>query len=131
MTSNVAFDVTVVATGLEKPWAVEPLPSGDLLVTEKPGRMRIVSATGTLGEPLKGVPAVDARGQGGLLDVALSPQFASDRTIFCSFSEPRDGGSTAVGQGCSRHLRFVPGGGVGCTGGSRRTQPGALPRPIP
>jgi glucose/arabinose dehydrogenase len=76
--SNVAFDVVVVASGLEKPWAVEPLPGGDLLVTEKPGRMRIVTAKGQVGEAIAGVPAVDARGQGGLLDVALSPTFAGD-----------------------------------------------------
>src|SRR5688572_2340222 len=60
--SNVAFDVAVLAKGLEHPWAVEPLPGGDLLVTEKPGRMRIVSANGSLGQPLAGVPRVDARG---------------------------------------------------------------------
>jgi glucose/arabinose dehydrogenase len=98
--SDVAFDVTVVARGLEKPWAVEPLPGGDLLVTEKPGRLRIVSAAGTVGAPLTGLPAVDARGQGGLLDVALSPGFASDRTVYWSFSEPRDGGNaTSVARG--------------------------------
>lgn len=92
--------VTVLATGLVKPWAVEPLPDGALLVTEKPGRMRIVSATGTLGAPLAGLPAVDARGQGGLLDVALSPGFASDRTVYWSYSEPRSGGNgTSVAKG--------------------------------
>ena len=95
-----AFEVTVLARTLDRPWAVEPLPGGDLLITEKPGRMRIVSATGTVGEPITGVPAVDARGQGGLLDVALSPNFASDRTIFWSFSEPRQGGNaTSVARG--------------------------------
>src|SRR5918998_1147009 len=61
--SNVAFDVVVLTKGLEHPWAVEPLPGGDLLVTEKPGRIRIVSARGEVGEPIAGVPAVDARGQ--------------------------------------------------------------------
>jgi glucose/arabinose dehydrogenase len=100
VTSNVAFDVTVVATGLEKPWAVEPLPGGDRLVTEKPGRLRIVSAAGVKGEPITGLPAVDPRGQGGLLDVALSPSFGSDRTIFWSYSEPREGGNaTSVARG--------------------------------
>jgi glucose/arabinose dehydrogenase len=95
--SNVAFDVVVLAKGLEKPWAVEPLPGGDLLVTEKPGRLRIVSAKGEIGAPLGGVPRVDARGQGGLLDVALSPAFDSDHAVFLSYSEPRDGGNgTAV-----------------------------------
>ena len=100
MKSNVAFDVTVVATGLEKPWSVEPLPGGDYLVTEKPGRLRIVSRSGIIGDPIAGVPAVDARGQGGLLDAALSPTFATDRTIFWSFSEPREGGNgTSIARG--------------------------------
>ncbi len=95
--SNVAFDVAVLAKGLEHPWAVEPLPGGDLLVTEKPGRLRIVTAKGAVGEPIAGLPPVDARGQGGLLDVVLSPQFDSDRTIFWSYSEPRkDGNATSV-----------------------------------
>lgn len=98
--SDVAFDVVVVAKGLEKPWAVEPLPDGSLLVTEKPGRMRVVSAQGEVGPPIAGVLPVDARRQGGLLDVALSPGFASDRTIFWSFSEPRQGGNgTSVARG--------------------------------
>lgn len=92
--------VTVLATGLVKPWAVEPLPDGALLVTEKPGRMRVVSATGELGPPLAGLPAVDARGQGGLLDVALSPDFANDGTVYWSYSEPRTGGNgTSVAKG--------------------------------
>jgi glucose/arabinose dehydrogenase len=100
ITTDAAFDVVVVAKGLERPWAVEPLPDGDLLVTEKPGRMRVVSASGQLGQPIKGVPPVDARGQGGLLDVALSPTFMSDRTIFWSYSEPREGGNaTSVARG--------------------------------
>ena len=98
--SNVAFDVVVLARGLVHPWAVEPLPDGDLLVTERPGRLRIVSASGEVGAPISGLPAVDAREQGGLLDVALSPAFASDRTIYWSFAEPRQGGNgTAVARG--------------------------------
>jgi glucose/arabinose dehydrogenase len=98
--SSVKFDVIVVAKGLENPWAVEPLPGGDLLVTEKPGRMRIVSAKGAIGQPLVGIPKVDARGQGGLLDVALGPGFDRDRTIYWSFSEPREGGNaTSVARG--------------------------------
>ena len=91
--SNVAFDVAVLATGLDHPWAVEPLPDGDFLVTEKPGRMRIVSAGGEVGQPIAGLPPVAAGGQGGLLDVALSPTFGSDRTIYWSYSEPRKGGN--------------------------------------
>jgi glucose/arabinose dehydrogenase len=98
--SNVAFDVVVVADGLVHPWAVEPLPGGDLLVTERPGRMRIVSASGERGQPITGLPEVDAHGQGGLLDVALSPDFASDSRIYWSYAEPRDGGNgTAVATG--------------------------------
>ena len=93
VSSGVAFDVRVIAKGLANPWAVEPLPGGDFLVTEKPGRMRIVSAKGELGRPIAGVPEVDARGQGGLLDVALSPEFERDRTIYWSYSEPRRGGN--------------------------------------
>ncbi|RPJ57066.1 MAG: PQQ-dependent sugar dehydrogenase [Acidobacteria bacterium] len=100
VTSKVAFDVVVLARGLAHPWAVEPLPGGDLLVTERPGRMRIVSAAGALGQPIGGVPAVVARGQGGLLDVALSPSFATDHTIYWSYSEPRQGGNaTSVARG--------------------------------
>jgi aldose sugar dehydrogenase len=100
VTSNVAYDVVVLAKGLEHPWAVEPLPGGDLLVTERPGRIRIVAATGRVGEPITGVPPVVAQGQGGLLDVALSPAFASDRTIYWSYSEPRKGGNgTSVARG--------------------------------
>ena len=100
ITSDAAFEVAVIAKGLENPWAVEPLPGGDLLVTERPGRMRVVSATGELGPPLAGLPVVDARGQGGLLDAALSPKFETDRTIFWSYSEPRRGGNaTSVARG--------------------------------
>jgi glucose/arabinose dehydrogenase len=100
ITSDVAFEVIVLTKELQKPWAVEPLPNGDLLVTEKSGNLRIVSATGQIGKPITGVPKVDARGQGGLLDVALSPDFEADRTIFWSFSEPRKGGNaTSVARG--------------------------------
>ena len=115
--SNVAFDVTVLAKSLDKPWAVEPLPNGDLLITEKAGKLRIVSAKGEVGQPIGGLlpvgsggvsaasgqgglPPITARGQGGLLDVALSPNFARDRTIFWSFSEQREGGSgTSIARG--------------------------------
>lgn len=98
--SSVAFDVLVLAKGLEHPWAVEPLPGGDLLVTERPGRLRVISAAGQIGKPITGLPAVDARGQGGLLDVALSPAFGTDRTIYWSYAEPRKGGNaTSVARG--------------------------------
>jgi aldose sugar dehydrogenase len=98
--SSVSFEVVVLAKGLQNPWAVEPLPDGAVLVTERPGRMRVVSANGQVGEPLKGLPEVHARGQGGLLDVALGPKFATDRTIYWSYSEPRQGGNgTSVARG--------------------------------
>lgn len=98
--SNVAFDTTVITKSLKLPWAVEPLPNGDLLVTEKPGQMRIVTQDGKVGPPISGVPKVDPRGQGGLLDVALSPDFKTDRTIYWSFTEPREGGNgTSVAKG--------------------------------
>ncbi len=100
VTSNVPFAVTVVARGLDHPWAVEPLPDGALLVSERPGMMRVIGRDGKVGAPIAGVPKVDAVGQGGLLDVALSPSFASDHTVYWSFSEPRDGGNaTSVARG--------------------------------
>ncbi|MEO5734213.1 MAG: PQQ-dependent sugar dehydrogenase [Rubrivivax sp.] len=94
------LNVTVLAKGLVHPWAVEPLPGGDLLVTERPGRMRIVTADGKTGEPIEGLPKIDAVGQGGLLDVALSPSYASDRFVYWSYTEPRAGGNaTTVARG--------------------------------
>ena len=92
VTANVAYQVTVLTKGLSRPWAVEPLPDGALLVTEKAGAMRIVSASGAVGPPLAGLPPVEVRGQGGLLDVALSPTFATDRLIYWTFTEARGGG---------------------------------------
>ena len=77
-----------VATGLSSPWAVAGLPDGRLLVTERPGRIRLIGPDGRSGEPLAGVPSVFAVGQGGLLDLVLSPDFAKDQTIFFSYSEP-------------------------------------------
>ncbi len=98
--TNVAFDVVVLTDDLVNPWAVEPLPDGNLLVTERPGRMRVISATGEVGPPITGLPEVEARGQGGLLDVALGTSFQSDRTIFWSYTEPREGGNaTSVARG--------------------------------
>ena len=89
--------VETVATGLEHPWGFEPLPDGRFLVTERPGRLRIVSGDGAISPPLAGVPRVAAVNQGGLLDVALDPAFASNSIIYLSFSEPGEGGtSTAV-----------------------------------
>jgi glucose/arabinose dehydrogenase len=92
--------VTDVAVGLERPWGLAFLPDGRMLVTERPGRLRLVGRDGQLSEPLAGVPRVLARGQGGLLDVTLSPSFAQDRLVYLSFAEPGGaGGSTAVARG--------------------------------
>lgn len=91
---------TVVASGLEHPWGLAFLPDGRMLVTERPGRLRVVGTDGKLSPPLTGVPKVYASGQGGLLDVAVSPTFAQDRLVYFSFSEPGDGGAgTAVARG--------------------------------
>ncbi len=98
-----ALKSVTVATGLDHPWSLAFLPDGRMLVTEKPGRMRIVARDGRLSEPLQGLPKVEAAGQGGLLDVALDPQFASNALVYWSFSEADpDGGSgnsTAVARG--------------------------------
>jgi glucose/arabinose dehydrogenase len=95
-----ALKVEVVAGGLEHPWGMAFLPDGRLLVTERPGRLRLVAAEGAVSAPLGGVPAVYDSGQGGLLDVALSPAFAADRLVYLSYAEPGEGGaSTAVARG--------------------------------
>jgi len=93
-----AVAVETVAEGLEQPWGLAFLPDGRMLVTEKPGRLRIVSKDGTLSPPVAGVPKVDDRRQGGLLGLALDPGFAENRLIYFSFSEPRgeEGNGTSV-----------------------------------
>ncbi|AIR91327.1 PQQ-dependent sugar dehydrogenase [Pseudomonas cremoricolorata] len=94
--------VSTVADGLRYPWGLAFLPGGkDMLVTERPGNLRLVSADGKVGPALSGVPKVWAEGQGGLLDVALSPSFPNDRTVYLSFAEVGEDGKagTAVGRG--------------------------------
>jgi glucose/arabinose dehydrogenase len=91
-----AVALTTVVKGLENPWALEFLPDGRMLVTEKPGRMRVIGKDGKPGEPIEGVPEVMSDGQGGLLDVALANDFAESGTIFFSFSEPRDKGENGT-----------------------------------
>jgi glucose/arabinose dehydrogenase len=83
----------VVAEGLPQLWAMEFLPDGRMLVTAKQGDLHIISEDGTASDPISGVPEVDTTGQGGLLDVALAPDFESSNRIFMSFAEPRDGGN--------------------------------------
>ena len=98
--TEAALTHAVVASGLVEPWGLALLPDGRWLVTERPGRLRIITADGVTGEPVAGLPAVDARGQGGLLDVAVGPAFAQDRLIYWSYSEPREGGNaTSVARG--------------------------------
>jgi glucose/arabinose dehydrogenase len=92
--------VETIAHGLQNPWGLAFLPHGRMLVTERPGRLRIVTEYGAISEPLKGVPHVFAEGQGGLLDVKLDPDFAKNRLVYITYSEPGDGGAgTAVARG--------------------------------
>ena len=83
-----------VAQGLENPWAVAFLPEGRFLVTERPGRLRVVEADGRLNPPVAGVPAVAATGQGGLLDVVLDSGFAANRTVYVCYAEPAGDGTS-------------------------------------
>src|SRR5262249_6697841 len=85
------FKVETIAQGLVHPWGLGFLPDGRLIVTERPGRVRIVTSSGALSAPVRGVPKVYANGQGGLLDVALSPDFTTTRLIYLSYAEPRGG----------------------------------------
>jgi glucose/arabinose dehydrogenase len=97
------LEVTTIAKGLEHPWALAFLPDRKgMLVTERPGNLRVVSADGKLSDPIDGVPEVWAKGQGGLLDVVLSPDFKQDRTVYLSYAEgggKGDKAGTAVGRG--------------------------------
>ena len=88
---TVAVEAKPIAKDLAHPWAVQFLPDGRFLVTERPGRLRVISREGRLSQPVAGLPAVDPNGQGGLLDVALSPDFATTNLIYFSYSEPRAG----------------------------------------
>lgn len=94
--SGVDIAVEEIATGLVDPWAIVFLPDGRMLVTERPGRLRIVTRDGNVSPPIAGVPEVDARNQGGLLDVVLAPDFAQSRVIYFTFSEPRGGGENGT-----------------------------------
>jgi glucose/arabinose dehydrogenase len=87
--------VETVATGLSHPWAFAFLPEGGMLVTERPGRMRVVSQDGKLSPPLAGLPKVEASGQAGLLDLALDRDFANTRTIYFCYTYS-SGGNAAV-----------------------------------
>ncbi len=95
-TEKAKVQLVVVTSGLEHPWGIAFLPDGRALVTERPGRLRIVDRSGKASEPLAGVPAVDAVGQGGLLDVTLDPEFARNQRLYLSYAEPRGDGKNGT-----------------------------------
>ena len=98
--AGVAYAVETLADGLDHPWGMALLPDGAILVTERAGRLRILGTDGKLSGAVTGLPAVDARGQGGLLDVALDPDFARNRLIYWTYAEAGDGGNgTAAARG--------------------------------
>ena len=94
--SGVTLAVSELAGGLEHPWGIALLPGGGMIVTERPGRMRVIAADGAVSEPLAGVPAVHAQRQGGLLDVAVGPDFAEDRMVYWSYAKPLGDGRSAT-----------------------------------
>ena len=91
-----------VASGLNHPWGFAFLPDGRIIVTERPGNVRIIDRAGKVSAPLAGAPAVAANGQGGMLDVALDPAFAQNRTIYLSFAEPGAGGTAGTAVASAR-----------------------------
>ncbi len=98
--TRAGVQVTEIATGFDRPWAIAFLPDGRMLITEKPGRLRIVTAEGGKSQPVSGLPPVDARRQGGLLDVELARDFSRSNQIYWTYYEPRQGGNgLAVARG--------------------------------
>jgi glucose/arabinose dehydrogenase len=91
-----AVEIATVAEGLDHPWSLAFLPDGRMLVTERPGRLRYVTRDGGVSEPVAGLPAVFAQGQGGLLDVVLDPDFAANSTIYLSYAEPAADGTNGT-----------------------------------
>ena len=99
-TNEGPIKVETIAHGLENPWGLAFLPDDRMLVTERPGRLRIVTKDGKISDPLTGVPEVFAEGQGGLFDVKLDPNFASNNLVYIAYAEPGEGGAgTAVARG--------------------------------
>jgi len=94
------FQATAITSNLTKPWGIAALPDGRLLITEKAGVMRLVTSTGTVSNPITGIPDVNADGQGGLLGLCLDPQFATNKMVYWVFSEDVAGGTvTSVAKG--------------------------------
>jgi glucose/arabinose dehydrogenase len=108
VTAGVAYEVTDYITGLSHAWGLAFLPDGGLLITERPGRLRLFR-DGALSDPIAGVPAVDARGQGGLLGIAIDPKFAENGLVYLAYAEAAGGGKNhaAVARG-----RLVTAGGA-------------------
>ena len=101
-TEKTRIEVSELVTGLEHPWGLAILPDGDMLVTERPGRLRRIAADGAVSAPIGGLPKIYVDGQAGLLDVVLSPTFAEDKLVYVSFAEPNLRGNkcgTAVARG--------------------------------
>lgn len=94
--SGITLQAETVADGLEHPWAVAVLPEGGYLVTERPGRLRVIGADGTVSDPVAGLPEVHARRQGGLLDVAVEPDFTGGGMVYWTYSKPLGGGLSAT-----------------------------------
>lgn len=112
VTKEHTYRIETVVTGLENPWSLAWLPDGNRLVTERPGRLRILDGKNKLSAPVKGTPSVFARGQGGLLDVAVHPDYARNGWIYLSYSDPRklDGSDvslTAIVRGRIRNGAWV------------------------
>lgn len=104
------YRVVTVADGLVNPWSMAFLPNGDMLVTERPGRLRIVRNGELLPSPVEGIPEVLAQGQGGLLDVVPHPDFSTNGLIYLSYSKPYadgEGATTAIGRGRLQDDRLV------------------------
>ncbi len=95
--SDIALIAAPLAEGLENPWGIATLPDGaGYLVTERPGRLRLVTIDGQVSDPIVGLPQVHAEGQGGLLDIALGPTFAADRFIYWTYAKPMGNGLSAT-----------------------------------
>ncbi len=89
--SDVGFTVNELAGPLEHPWGMDALPDGNYLVTERPGRLRVVRTDGTISDPVVGLPEVFSENQGGLLDIRVGPNFPEDRLIYWTYPKPIDG----------------------------------------